>query len=325
MPDRDYYEVLGVARDASADAIKKAYRKLARTHHPDVNPGDKKAEARFKEAQEAYDVLSDAEKRSLYDRFGKAGMEGMAASGPRGASPEWTARQGPGNAEAFDLRDFFGPGGVPHGEGAGGAGLFEELLGRVRGGRAGRRSAGPRAGGTVEAQLTIPFVTAVRGGETPVELDRGGGRRETLVVKIPPGIETGAKLRLRGRGEPGEQGASPGDLTIRVTVEPHPYFVRDGRQLTVEVPISASEAILGGKVDIPTLSGLKAMTIPPGSSGGRKLRLKGQGLPESGGQPAGDLFVILKVVVPKAVDDVSRRLIEEFAERNPSDPRQGLW
>lgn len=325
MPDRDYYEVLGVARDASADAIKKAYRKLARTHHPDVNPGDKKAEARFKEAQEAYDVLSDAEKRSLYDRFGKAGMEGMAASGPRGASPEWTARQGPGNAEAFDLRDFFGPGGVPHGEGAGGAGLFEELLGRVRGGRAGRRSAGPRAGGTLEAQLTIPFVTAVRGGEMPVELDRGGGRRETLVVKIPPGIETGAKLRLRGRGEPGEQGASPGDLTIRVTVEPHPYFVRDGRHLTVEVPISVPEAVLGGKVDIPTLSGLKAMTIPPGSSGGRKLRLKGQGLPESGGQPAGDLFVILKVVVPKAVDDVSRRLIAEFAERNPSDPRQGLW
>ena len=121
MPDRDYYEVLGVPRDASADAIKKAYRKLARTHHPDVNPGDKKAEARFKEAQEAYDVLSDAEKRSLYDRFGKAGMEGMAASGPRGASPEWTTRQGPGNAEAFDFRDFFGPGGMPHDEEAGGA------------------------------------------------------------------------------------------------------------------------------------------------------------------------------------------------------------
>ena len=325
MPDRDYYEVLGVARDASADVIKKAYRKLARTHHPDVNPGDKKAEAKFKEAQEAYDVLSVAEKRSLYDRFGKAGMEGMAATGRRGASPEWTASQGSGNAEAFDFRDFFGPGGVPHEEASGGAGLFEELLGRVRGGRAGRRGAGPRTGGAVEAQLTIPFVTAVRGGETPVEVDRGGGRRETLTLKIPPGVETGAKLRLRGQGEPGEHGASRGDLTIRLTVEPHPYFVRDGRNLTVELPISVSEAILGGKVDIPTLTGLKAMTIPPGSSGGRKLRLKGQGLPESDGKPAGDLFVVLKVVVPRTVDEASLRLIEEFAERNPSDPRQGLW
>src|SRR3954470_8586389 len=148
MPDRDYYEVLGVARDASADAIKKAYRGLARKHHPDVNPGDKKAEAKFKEAQQAYDILSDPEKRSLYDRFGKAAFEGMAAAGPRSGASEWTARQaGPGADATFDFSEFFGPGasaGTAEAEGSGG--IFEELLGRMRGGRGQKRSAGPRHG-----------------------------------------------------------------------------------------------------------------------------------------------------------------------------------
>src|SRR5262249_32382117 len=170
MPDRDYYEVLGVARDASADAIKKAYRALARKHHPDVNPGDKKAEAKFKEAQQAYDILSDPEKRSLYDRFGKAAFEGMAAAGPRSGASEWTARPPrPGADGTFDFSDFFGPGGAGAGTVGGeeaSGGIFEELIGRMRGGRGRQRPAGPRPGRGIEAQLTIPFLTAIRGGET---------------------------------------------------------------------------------------------------------------------------------------------------------------
>lgn len=329
MPQRDYYEVLGVGRDASADEVKKAYRGLARKYHPDVNPGDKKAEGKFKEAQQAYDILSDPEKRSLYDRFGHAAFEGMAAAGPRSGASEWTARQaGPGAYEtSFDFNDFFGPGAAETTEGeAGTGGIFEELLGRMRGGRGRQRPAGPRPGRNVEAHLTIPFLTAIRGGETKIDLEREDQRRETLVVKIPPGIEPGAKLRLRGQGEPGDKGGPRGDLTIHVSVEPHPYFNREGRNLSVELPISVAEAILGARVDVPTLDGSrKALTIPPGSSSGQKLRLRGQGVPASGGKPEGDLFFVLKIVTPKTIDETSRTLIRDFAERNPMNPREDLW
>src|SRR4051794_39803574 len=186
MAEADYYETLGVPRDATPEAIKKAYRTQARKYHPDVNPGDKKAEAKFKEAQQAYDILSDAEKRSLYDRYGKAAFEGMAAAGPRAGATEWTANQA-GPDISFDFGDLFGTGG-PGGasDAVHGGGIFEELLGRVRGGRGGRRPAGPRPGRNLEAHLTIPFLTAVRGGETTIDLDRDG-QRESLVVKIPPG------------------------------------------------------------------------------------------------------------------------------------------
>jgi DnaJ-class molecular chaperone len=328
MADRDYYEVLGVARDASADAIKKAYRAQARKYHPDVNPGDKKAEAKFKETQQAYDILSDPEKRALYNNYGHAAFEGVSA-GPRSGASEWTARQaGPGAGfdQTFDFNDFFGPGaaaGTAEGEASGG-GIFEELLGRMRGGRT-RQRGGPQPGRNVEAQLTIPFLTAIRGGETKIDVERGGGRRESLVVKIPPGIESGAKLRLRGQGEAGEQGGPRGDLTILVTVEDHPYFHRDGRNLSVDVPITVSEAILGAKIDVPTLDGMKSLPIPPGTSSGQKLRLRGQGVPASGNKPAGDLFLVPKIVVPKKPDETSQRLATEFAERNPLQPREGLW
>lgn len=330
MADRDYYEVLGVPRDATPDAIKKAYRTLARKHHPDVNPGDKKSEALFKETQSAYDVLSDAEKRSLYDRYGRAAFEGMAASGPRSNASDWTYRQSaPSGAgfESFDFSDFLGGGGPSSGtaETAGGAGIFEELLGRMRGGKP-RRGAGvgPRPGRNLEAPLRIPFLTAVRGGQTHIDLQRESGR-ESLAVKIPSGTESGAKLRLRGQGESGEKGAPPGDLIIQISVDPHPYFQREGRNLNVEVPVSVVEAALGAKVDVPTLDGPKSLPVPPGSSSGQKLRLKGQGLPAAGDKPEGDLFVVLKVVVPKNLDDESKRLLKEFGDRNPRNPREGLW
>jgi curved DNA-binding protein len=331
MADRDYYDILGVSRDATADQVKKAYRGLARKYHPDVNPGDKAAESKFKEAQKAYDVLSDPEKRKLYDQFGTAAFEGVGAAGPRSGASEWTARAAGPEFETFDFSHFFGPSmgagpgpgmaagaGTEEAEGLG-AGIFDDLLGRIRGGRR-----GPRPGRSIEADLTIPFLTAVRGGETTVELDRDG-HRETLAVKIPPGTEPGARLRLKGRGTPAPKGGTAGDLIIRIDVQPHPYFHREGRDLSVEVPVTIPEAVLGAKIDVPTLEGPRTLTVPPGSSSGQRLRLRGQGVPAAGAHPAGDLYVVLKVAVPRSVDEASRRLIRDFGERNPMNPREGLW
>ncbi len=335
MPERDYYEVLGVARDATPEAIKKAYRALARKLHPDVNPSDKTAEKKFKEVQQAYDVLSDSDKKAKYDRFGDAAFEGMAAAGPRTGASNFTFHFGGEPSQGYDNIDFsqfFGHMGGAAGAGVGAGagidedeeahgGIFEDLLGRMRTGKTGRT----RPGRSMEAPLSIPFLTAVRGGETTIELQRGGGKTETLVVKIPPGVETGSKLRLKGRGEPGARGAPAGDLTIVITVEPHPHFRREGRDLLVDVPITIGEAVLGARVDVPSPDGQKSLTIPAGTSSGQKLRLRGQGLPAAGSKPAGDLFVVLRVVVPKGIDDESRKLIEEFSRRNPQTPRAGLW
>ena len=320
MPDRDYYEVLGVARDASPDAVKKAYRKLARQYHPDVNPGDKTAEKNFKEVQQAYDVLSDQEKRAMYDRYGAAGFEGMGAAGPRASASEWSARFGQGGEQPVDFSEFFG--GFGQGGEEGGAGLFEDLIGRMRGGRAGGR---PRQGQNVEAHLSIPFLTAVRGGQTTISVQRGDGRQESLTVKVPPGVDEGSKLRLKGQGEPGPKGAPAGDMTIILSVEPHPYFKREDRNLLVEVPLTIAEAVLGAKVEVPTLDGMKPVPIPAGTSSGQKLRLKGQGVPGSAGRPDGDLFVVVKIVVPRNLDDESKRLVQQLADLNPQSPREGLW
>jgi DnaJ-class molecular chaperone len=327
MPETDYYEVLGVARDATPEAVKKAYRGMARKYHPDVNPGDKSAEKHFKQVQQAYDILSDPEKRALYDRYGTTAFEGMGAAGPRTSASEWTARFGEPGHENIDFSEFFGPftgaGGGPGAQpGGAGAGIFEELLGRMKTPRGASRA---RGGRSLEAQLTIPFLTAVRGGETSINVHREGGKQENLVVKIPPGVDTGARLRLKGQGEPGPKGSQRGDLTILITVEPHPYYKREGRDLLVEVPITISEAILGAKIDVPSLDGMKSLTIPPGSSSGLKLRLKGQGIPAAGGNPDGDLFVQLRIVAPRNIDEPSRRLVEEFADRNKQHPRAGLW
>ena len=328
MADRDYYEVLGVKRDASADQIKKAYRGLARKHHPDANPGDKTAETKFKEVQNAYDVLSDAEKKARFDQFGMAAFEGGMGGGggnpfgPRSGASEWAARSGgvPGG-ENIDFSQFFNvrPGAGPA-QDEGGGGIFDDIISRMRGDRSGRRRPSARPP-EAEAAITIPFLTAVRGGETSIELERDGGKRETKVVRIPPGLESGAKLRLKGQGDH----AGTADLILTVSVEPHPYFTRNGRDLSVDVPVSVAEAILGARVEVPTLDGSKSLPIPPGTSTGRRLRLKGQGIPASKTAPDGDLYLVIRVVVPAKVDDESRALIEQFAAKNPSEPRQGLW
>ena len=317
MAQRDFYEVLDVARNATADEIKKAYRRLARRFHPDVNPGDKTAEAKFKEAQAAYDALSDPETRKRYDTFGHAGLQG-AAAGPNAGASAWSASQAPPGFETVDFHQFFGGG--TEGAQAGG-GIFDDLLGRF-----GARRSGSRQGADQEASLLIPFATSIFGGPTNVEIDHDDGSRETLEIRIPIGTMPGAKLRLKGRGAPGIAGGAHGDLTVLVSIEPHKQFRRDNNDLVLDLPVTVDEAVLGAKVDVPTLNGPNvSLTLPPGSSGGQKLRVRGKGVPAHKDMPVGDLFVVVKVMVPKADDDESKRLIREFAERNPMQPRQGLW
>jgi DnaJ-class molecular chaperone len=306
---RDYYEVLGVKRSASEDEIKKAYRKLAREHHPDRNPGDKKAEARFKEIQEAYDVLSDKTKRSQYDRFGRVGPDGGFGGGPGGSTFRW-GTGGPGGfqevdpAEAADLfRQMFG-GGL--GGGFGGMENVEEMLGRGsrRGGRGRRAQPPPEA----ESEVTIPFLTAALGGSISIQVD---GRE--LSVKIPPGVSDGQVLRLQGQGPGG------GNLRLKLRIQPHPYFRREGNDIILETPISVAEAVLGAKIDVPTIDGSRlTVKVPPGTSSGARLRLRGKGI------AGGDQFIEIKVVVPSSVDDKSRQLIEEFSRLNSENPRSGL-
>lgn len=329
MPDSDYYSILGISREASAEQIKKAYRGLARKFHPDVNPGNKEAELKFKEAQQAYDVLSNPEKRQVYDQVGHAAFVSSGSGGPRPGQGDWGRQPGGAGPEYVDFSQFFGPNarfnvssGDSHDFGDGG-GLFEDLIGRLKPGRTGKRA--NRAPKPVEAAITIPFLTAVNGGETTIELVRGDGASESLSVRIPPATSPGAKLRLRGRGEPATGGNPAGDLIIEVSVDKHPYFTRDGQDLLVDVPITVSEAALGAKIDVPTLHGTKTLPIPAGTSSGQKLRLRGQGVPASKHKPAGDLFIVPKIVVPRHLDAESQDLVRQFAERNPSNPREGLW
>jgi curved DNA-binding protein len=293
MP-RDYYEVLGVARNASEADIKKAYRKLARQFHPDRNPGNKQAEARFKEVQEAYDVLNDKAKRAQYDRFGHAGP-GFAGQGPfraEGGGSGGFEFQGVNPEDLESILGAFGGGGGP----------FAEMFGRRGRGRA--RAARPAE--SVEAEVAIPFLRAALGGTVSLNVD---GR--AIDLRVPAGVEEGKKLRLAGQGPGG------GDLLVRVKIEPHPYFRREGNNVILEVPISVAEAVLGAKVDVPTLDGTHlTVTVPAGTSSGARLRLRGKGI------AGGDQFIEIKIVVPKIHDERSRQLIEEFARLHPQNPRE---
>jgi DnaJ-class molecular chaperone len=303
MP-RDLYEVLGVARNASEAEIKKAYRKLARQHHPDRNPGDKQAEARFKEVQDAYDILGDKAKREQYDRFGFAGP-GPGLGGFGGAG-------GPGGG-----RTFHWEGGVPFG-GQGGIDL-ESILRQFGGGGAGpdvEEAFGPRTRGRTrrqrpaetESEITIPFETAALGGSVSLSID---GREVT--VKVPAGVEEGKKLRLAGQAPGG------GDLLVKLRIAPHPYFRREGSNLILDVPMTITEAALGTKVDVPTLDGARlTVKVPPGTSSGARLRLRGKGV------AGGDQYIEIKIVAIIPADERSRELLEEFARRNPQNPRANL-
>jgi DnaJ-class molecular chaperone len=305
---RDYYDTLGVKRDASEDEIKKAYRKLARQYHPDRNPGDKQAEAKFKEVQVAYDVLSDKQKRANYDRFGAAGPEAGFGGGPGGTTFHWGGAGGPEGGfrqvDPAEAAELFGS--IFGGLGGGDAEGLGEILGRR--GRGGARARRPPPRQDVESEVTIPFLTAAQGGTVSLQLD---GRQ--LDVKIPAGIEEGKSLRLSGQAPGG------GDLRLKIKVEPHQFFRRDGNDVLLEVPLSLSEAVLGTKLEVPTLSGDRlTVKIPPGTSSGARVRLKGQGI------NGGDQFLEIKVMAQAPKDDRSRELIEEFARLNPQNPRAGL-
>lgn len=316
MAAPDYYQILGVSKSASADEVRKAYRKLARENHPDVKKNDPAAAERFKMIQEAYAVLGEDEKRQQYDRFGTVFGKGGPSPGGGpfpGGGYTWSSEA---SGTPIDLEGLFG--------GAGGFN-FEELLG---GGRpaGGRRATGrrPRRGNDVQATVRVPFDTAARGGTVDLSLEHGN-QRETLTVKIPAGINEGSVIRLAGQGEPSPTGGNAGDILLTVTVEPHRYFRREGNDLHIEVPITPAEAALGAKVDVPTLAeGAVVVSIPPGTSSGMKLRLRGKGIPDPQTRQTGDQFVLVKIVVPKDPPEAVKALYRQLQERD-SPPRVGLW
>jgi DnaJ-class molecular chaperone len=312
MAEPDFYKVLEVSKSASGDEIRKAYRKLARENHPDVKKNDPQAAERFKQIQEAYAVLGDPKKREQYDRFGSAFFQGGRAGGPGPGGQTYTWTSGSGQPPPFDFGDLFG-----------GGFAFEDLLGsRGRAGGRGRRPA-PR-GEDLEAAVRVPFEVAARGGSVDVRVDRDG-RTETLSVKIPAGVNEGSVIRLAGQGEPSQFGGGPGDLLLRVDIEPHRYFRREGSDLLLDVPITPAEAILGAKVDVPTLSeGTVVVTIPPGTSSGVKLRLRGKGIVDAQSKKTGDQYVVVKIVVPRDPAATLKDLYRKVSEHEAS-PRAGLW
>jgi DnaJ-class molecular chaperone len=314
---QDYYATLGVSRTASTEEIQKAYRKLARQYHPDKNPGDATAKKKFQEVQAAFDVLSDAEKRKRYDQFGADFETVGAGGGPR--TWRYTTTGGP-QAYPFDLNDLFGGGDEGLEGGASFTDLFKQFS-RARG--AGARAPVATRGSDLRHELTVPFATAVLGGEAAISVQRGGGNLETIRVKIPPGIDDGKKIRLRGQGEPGAAGAPPGDILLTIHVSPHPYFRRAGNRLDVRVPVTLAEAALGAKIDVPTPQGTISLTIPPNTSSGKRLRIKGHGVRSSGG-PAGDLFAEIQIVLPPALTPDERQSLANISNRYPQNPRADL-
>ncbi|HUU00299.1 MAG TPA: DnaJ C-terminal domain-containing protein [Myxococcota bacterium] len=291
----DYYDILGVKKGASDKEIKSAYRKLARKYHPDVNPGDKTAEDKFKEVSEAHDVLADKKKRAQYDR---AGHQAWKAGFKEGA---------PGTGSGF--RWSAGAGGRPFDGFQEGNIDIEDLFGDMFGGRGRRRPRGPMRGQDSLSRLAIPMLDAVRGAQKNITLSAGGGKRENLSVKIPASVREGQKIRLAGKGEPGINGGPPGDLLIEIIYDPDSRFSRENSDLTIEVPVPFSTAALGGNVSVTTLEGHADLKIPPGTQGGQKMRLRGKGLPHVGGG-RGDLFARVRVVVPKKLDAKGKELIE---------------
>jgi len=323
MAKRDYYDSLGVSRSATADEIKTAYRKLVRKYHPDVTKNDPKSTEKFKEVQQAYDVLGDATKRSNFDQYGHAGPgqggpgsaeyeEFRRAQEARGNGGRRTWNAGPGvSVEDFD----FGAGG---GGGADYGSIFDTLFGGgARGaGKRGRAKAPPQRGQDVEYPVTLTFEQAARGTHLPLQINRDGNI-ETIEVKIPPGVKDGSRIRVKGHGQ--QTGGEPGDLFIITSVHPHPYFRREGLDVSVDVPVSLYEALLGAKIEVPTLDGKLTMTIPPGTAGGSKLRLKGKGVQR--GEEQGDQFVVVKVMMPKPLDEADKEALAKLAEKHPINAR----
>lgn len=368
---KDYYATLGVTRNAKADAIRTAYRHLARKLHPDVNPGDKAAEERFKDVQEAYDILSDEEKRGIYDRYGFYSEQ---------ARQQASAGQGHGfGFDGFDFSDL--------GRQAAGANLGDLFEGMFGGRARGRGQARRRHGEDLEYEMEIAFDGAIRGaterlkisrqvpcapcsgsgnakGEPPSVCETCGGSGQsqrmaanmrfsvpcaecgqtgqvrtpcpqcagegrvlatnTIDVRIPPGTRENARLRLQGKGNAGILGGQAGDLYILVHVGEHPFFERDNFDIRIEVPITPAEAVLGAKIEVPTIDGTALMRIPPATSSGKTFRMRGRGVIDPRSDKRGDQFVRISIVVPKVPDESTKDLMRRYAERNPENPRDSL-
>jgi curved DNA-binding protein len=308
---RDFYEILGVGRDASAEEIRKAYRKLARKHHPDVNKDDG-AEERFKEISEAYDVLSDPDKRQQYDRFGAAWRQAAAGGGPGSGGPSGFGGFGAGGPGFSDIRVEFGEGSDLD---------LNDILGSFFGGGGSGRRTGfggfAARGSDHEATLELTLAEAARGGRRSVRL--GDGR--SYEVNVPAGVRDGQRIRLAGEGGQGSGGGPSGDLFLRVALKPDRRFRLTGRDLHTEVAVAPWEAALGATVEIPTLEGAAKVKVPAGSSSGRRLRLRGQGYPDGKGGK-GDLYASVRIVVPKHISDRERELFEQLAKASSFHARK---
>ena len=330
----DYYEVLGVSKSASADEIQKAYRKLARKYHPDLHSEESEkeqaaAKQQFQKVQQAYDVLSDPKKREMFDQLGP-GFDQPGGGNPFGGRNPFGGGGGAGGGGGqnpfagmdIDLGSIFGGGG--RGKGGGGAGGFENIFRQMGGGGPQGRQAPPQpqAPEPLRQTITVPFATAVLGGEHQLSLQRPGGKVESIKVKVPAGIEHGKKIRLRGQGAPGGNGQA-GDLLITVNAASHPSYHRDGMNLTVTVPITLVEALEGAKIDVPTPHGTLTVTVPPKTSSGKLLRLKGMGI-RAGGKK-GDLIAELQIVLPENLSDADVDLLKELESRHANEnPREGV-
>lgn len=322
MDFKDYYATLGVGKDASKDEVQKAYRKLARKYHPDVNK-DPSAEAKFKEIGEAYEVLKDPEKRQRYDRFGSAWNQAARQSG---GTPRWQ------NID-FDFGPGVGAQGFEFDLGGSGFSSFFDMLfggGRPQAGRGfstefrTSRGGGPRGGADIEAPISLTLEEAARGGKRELVLtDPATGERKTVKVTVPKGLKSGQRIRLAGQGREGTSGGERGHLFLKVDIAPHPRFRLKGRDLHTTLPITPWEAALGGEATVPTLNGDVKVKIPAGASSGTKIRLRGRGYPKSAkSDETGDLFARLEITVPKNLSDQERKLFEELAEVSTFDPRQ---
>jgi curved DNA-binding protein len=303
MAKRDYYEILGVSKNASDEEIKRAYRKLAMKYHPDRNPNKKEAEERFKEINEAYAVLSDKEKRKQYDTFGAEGF-----------SQRFTQED---IFRGFDfdeiLSGLFGGRGRREFKFGGGRGGFD--FGDMFGGSYGYHDMGrtPQKGEDILYELAISLEEAAAGGEKRISYPRDG-KTEEVSVKIPKGIPEGKKLRLVGKGRPGRKGGPPGDLYLQISIREHPVFIREEDDLVVEKEISFSEAVLGSSIEVPTLEGTKRIKVPPGTQTHTKMRLKGLGIPHLHKEGRGDEYVKVIVKIPKRVSEKAKNLIHELAK-----------
>ncbi len=329
---KNYYELLGVKKNASAEEIRKAFRKLARKYHPDVNPGDKAAEEKFKAMSEANDVLSDPKKRKIYDQLG------YYSDNIDPAAAEAYARAGQGRGPGFGAGGFGGyPGGDAGGPevhytnfdcGAGGGG-FRDIFSGIFGGFGRGETAAPAQGTDIEYQVHVPVWEAIRGGSMKLSIQRpgpNGMQTEPIEFRIKPGTRDGQRIRLSGRGNPGQRGGTQGDLYIVVKIDPHPVFRREGDDIYVTVPVLPWEAAIGAKVEVPTIDGRAQLRIPPGTQSGQKLRMREKGVKSATREgTVGDQIVEIKIVVPQVHNVEAKELWQKLEKLHREDPREEMF